>query len=504
MALNQTEKIDQLFREVARKGLSRRQMIQRAAVLGISAPALTVAFVQKSQQAMAQGADNPLGVDPDAPLDVVIFKGGWGDEYAINVEDNLYKTLYPNATITHTGTQRLQEQYQARFVDGNPPDVMDNSGAGNFPITTLVNEGQLADLQPLFDAPAYGQEDITVLDSLLTNSQETNKFDGVYYGVNYVYTLWGLYTDSALFEKNGWTYPTTWDEMLTLCEEIKGAGIAPWTYAGQYPQYCRIPAEGMLLKYAGWDAFLKVDNLAEDAFTQEPMKEIVAAWKDLYDKGYILDGTEALDHTGSQAEFLAGRAAFVPNGSWMPNEMKDTTPEGVELSLHALPSFTDNDAYPQSAIIANPGETFIVPSQAKNVPGGMEFIRLLLSREAGEFFAENVQAPTVIKGVGEGKDLGPAYNSVAQAISDAAGYTFGVTRYAAWYPTLQEESQFQWGSLMTGQVSVDEFCTAMQDAVDAVREDDSITKYTREEEPFQSEAAPGASPAASPAATPAN
>ena len=71
MTKDQVSKIDKLFKEVGEKGMSRRQMIQRAGVLGISASALTLAFVQKSQEAVAQGEDNPLGVDPSAPLDVV-------------------------------------------------------------------------------------------------------------------------------------------------------------------------------------------------------------------------------------------------------------------------------------------------------------------------------------------------------------------------------------------------------------------------------------------------
>ncbi|MDQ3654779.1 MAG: hypothetical protein M3457_06840, partial [Chloroflexota bacterium] len=115
-------RIDQLFREVADKGLSRREMIQRAAVMGISASALTVAFVGKAHEAVAQGAENPLGVDPAAPLDVVIFKGGYGDDYAI-ANNERYNSLYPDAEITYAGTQRLQEQYQSRVVEGSPPDV---------------------------------------------------------------------------------------------------------------------------------------------------------------------------------------------------------------------------------------------------------------------------------------------------------------------------------------------------------------------------------------------
>ena len=148
MVRTETEKIDLLFKEAAATEMSRRQLMQRGSALGIGAMALSVAFVQKAHTAIAQGAENPLGVDPDAPLDVVIFKGGYSDEYALD-NNTRYKSLYPNAQITYAGTIRLGEAYQARFVDGNPPDVMDNSGAGNLPNTTLINEGQLADLAPL-------------------------------------------------------------------------------------------------------------------------------------------------------------------------------------------------------------------------------------------------------------------------------------------------------------------------------------------------------------------
>jgi N-acetylglucosamine transport system substrate-binding protein len=67
---------------------TRRDLIKRGAALGFSAPAIAaVMSVLESRGALAQdgtpaasGATNPLGVDPAAPLDVVIFKGGFGDD----------------------------------------------------------------------------------------------------------------------------------------------------------------------------------------------------------------------------------------------------------------------------------------------------------------------------------------------------------------------------------------------------------------------------------------
>jgi N-acetylglucosamine transport system substrate-binding protein len=122
-------KIDQLFREASEQGLTRREMIQRAAVLGISPMALTVALVANSQQAAAQGTpaadgspvamgiENPLGIDTTAPLHVVIFDGGYGNDYAV-ANNERFNALYPDVEIQYEATVRLQEQYQASFVDG--------------------------------------------------------------------------------------------------------------------------------------------------------------------------------------------------------------------------------------------------------------------------------------------------------------------------------------------------------------------------------------------------
>jgi N-acetylglucosamine transport system substrate-binding protein len=488
---DQVARIDQLFREVAEKGMSRRQMIQRAAVLGISASALTVAFVQKAHEAVAQGADNPLGVDPAAPLDVVIFDGGYGDEYAINVNDNLYGKLYPDAEITYAGTQRLQEQYQARVVDGNPPDVMDNSGAGNFNTTSLYNDGQLADLTDLMEAPAYGQEGVTFADSLIPGSQTDGEFDGKQYVLKYVFSTYGIWYNQAKFQEKGWEYPKTWDDMLALCQTIKDDGeMAPWTYQGLYPYYIRAVFDQLVFKSGGWDAQLKLDNLAEDAWTQPVVKQAMDAIRALYDNGYVLEGTEGLSHTESQTFWLEGEAAFIPCGAWLENEMKDVIPEGFEMVVQPVPSLTAEDALPFEATQASAGEDFIVFAQGKNVQGGKEYLRLLFSQEGARFFSEATKSLTAVAGSAEGLELGTAFQSVQDAIA-AAGENVFVPRWSGWYADLGELSETTFSELMTGQKTSDEIIAELQAETDRIREDASIPKFER--------VAPGATPAATPA-----
>ncbi|MGB3328465.1 MAG: N-acetylglucosamine/diacetylchitobiose ABC transporter substrate-binding protein, partial [Thermomicrobiales bacterium] len=450
------------------------------------------AVTERAAAAQATPADvpentNPLGVDPNAPLDVVIFKGGYGDDYAL-ANNELYKKLYPGAELTYAGTQRLQEQYQARFVDGNPPDVMDNSGAGSFNNTTLVGEGQLTDLAPLMAAEAFGQPGVTFAESLDAGTQTDGEFEGVQYVLNYVYNMNGVWHNAALFEEKGWTAPTTWDEMFALCKTIKDGGeMAAWTYQGQYPQYMRTVFNDTLFKRGGWDAILKLDNLTEDAWTQQPVKDVLEILKKLYDDGYIMEGTEALSHTESQAAWLQGKAAFIPCGTWLENEMKGTIPDGFKMVIQTAPGIDDSDVEPKTAANVSAGEGFIVPT-GKNPLGGMEYLRLLFSKEGGRTFSEFTKSLTVVSGSAEGLDLGTAFKSAQEGIAAAEGNTF--TAQYARYADMDEESKFQFGALLTGQTSVDDMISTLQDLTNQIREDDSVTKYPREKP------APAATPAA--------
>src|SRR5258707_9994891 len=55
--------------------------------------------------------------------------------------------------------------------------------------------------------------------------------------LNYAYTVFGIWYNKALFDKNSWTPPTTFDEFFTLAPKIKAAGIAPFAFAGRSEEH---------------------------------------------------------------------------------------------------------------------------------------------------------------------------------------------------------------------------------------------------------------------------
>src|SRR3954447_18752365 len=291
---------------------TRRTLLKTAATASLTVPLLAACVTSGKKDdnrnnvgTGATTAGNPLGVKADAPLEVVVFKGGYGDDYAIKAETQ-YTQKYPKAKIDHKGLQKVGEAMQPRFVAGNPPDVVDNTGAGRLDIATLVAAGQLADLAELLDAPALDQPGKKVRDTLLPGVVDDGTFKGGTVALNFTYTVWGLWYSKPFFAEKGWAYPKTWDEMLTLCETIKKSGVAPWTYQGKYPEYINDPLLSMAAKTGGPDLVKAVDNLEPNAWKADGLRGAAEAFAELAAKGYIMGGSEALSHTEAQAAWCQG------------------------------------------------------------------------------------------------------------------------------------------------------------------------------------------------------
>ncbi len=144
------------------EGLGRRDLIKRSAALGLIAVP-TMSFLSACASGSGDSDDNkvakgeksdknPLAVNGSAPLEIVIFDGGFGTKYAEEARD-VYKKTYPEAQIKFSATQKIQSVLQPRFNGGTPPDLIDNSGAQQMDTGVLVGKKQLTDLTPLLDAP---------------------------------------------------------------------------------------------------------------------------------------------------------------------------------------------------------------------------------------------------------------------------------------------------------------------------------------------------------------
>jgi N-acetylglucosamine transport system substrate-binding protein len=235
----------------------------------------------------------------------------------------------------------------------------------------------------------------------------------------------------------------------------------------------------MLVYFAGGnDPLIKIDNLEPDAWSDPAVKRATEDIYQLWDKGYILPGTAGLTHTESQTEWLKGKAVFIPCGNWLENEMKTVTPPDFNMAVANVPGYADGKG-DQNAVNAIGGEAYVVPAKGKNPQGGMEYLRVLLSKDSAKYFAENVRAIMPVTGGTEGAKLSEGMTSAVDLVTASKGVSVQMN-FGDWYGTLFKAMDTHTGELMTGKLKPDEFLSTMQKEADAVAKDPDIKKFKRE------------------------
>ncbi|MFI7349620.1 N-acetylglucosamine/diacetylchitobiose ABC transporter substrate-binding protein [Streptomyces sp. NPDC049936] len=468
-------------------GVGRRDLIKRSAALGlISVP--TMGFLsacasgggddQEKAKAGEKSAKNPLAVNDSAKMEFVLFDGGFGKEYAEDAV-KLYEKAFPKAEVKFSATQKIQSTLQPRFNGGNPPDLVDNSGAEQMDMGVLVGKKQLADLTPLLDAPSYDDPNKKVRDTLRPGIVEMGQFDGdPVWILYYAYTVYGNWYSKKALDSLDAEYPKTWDEMLAVCEKAKKKGMAGWTYAGKYPYYIPFSMSPMIAKVGGVEVLDAIDNLEPNAWKHPAVKTVFEAWYELYKKGYILKGTPGLDHIQSQTAWAKGKALFIPNGSWVENESAKVIPADFDLAVSAPPGIDDSDKMPFGTMWASGGEPFIVPAKAANGAGGMEQLRVMLSEASSKNFTSKVKSLSAYNGGTDGIELTPGLKSGVAAL-ELAGSNVVNPRMQDWYVQLQKEKIGVGclGEMMAGRMTPAETIKKIQGFADDAAKDSSIKHY---------------------------
>lgn len=464
--------------------MSRRELLRSAALIPVAGALAACATPQAKPAAtgpsaapVATSAANPFGVG-GKPLEVWIFDGGFGHAYATDIHQPLFTTKYPNVEIKHNFTKEITKVLQPRFAGGNPPEVIDNSGANFMDFGALAQDGQMQDLTALLDAPSWDDPAVKVRDSLDPAVIEIGTYDGKFSVLGYVNYIFGIWYSQKTFRDNGWEVPKTWDAFLKLCEDIKKSGkMAPFTYAGKFPQYAYEPLMTMAAKIGGNEVLVNIDNLEDGAWLADGMKQSAQAWAEIGAK-YVMEGTTGLDHVQTQTAQNKGKVAMLPCGSWLENEQKTTTPPDFEYGMFPLPDFGGSDKMPYGTLHTQPGENFIVAAKSANPEGGMEYLRAMLSKKAAGDFSELVRTVSVVKGAGEGRTLSSGVKSATEAVA-AAGANTVYFRWERWYAQLKDEGIAATGELMTGRLTPDKYLERMQKKADEIKKDSAIKKYTR-------------------------
>jgi N-acetylglucosamine transport system substrate-binding protein len=424
-----------------------------------------------TQETGAVSADNPFGVPANSAVDAVIFNGGYGIDY-VEFAAKQMQTLHEGVTVKVAPSTQIAQELQPRFVAGDPPDLIDNSGAGNIGMATIL--AQLEDLTSVIDAPNV--EGTTIRDTLFGGVLEPGTFDGKLAAINYALTVYALWYSASLFEENGWTPPKTWDEAYELGMKAKEKDKFLFVWGKEAATYYQTLAICSAIKQGGDEVRLSLENLKPDSWSQPAVQDVFNGMKKIIDAKMFKPGGSGTQFTAAQSQWSNDQDALLyPSGSWIENEMKDQTAEGFDMTGAPEPTVDSSSSMPYTALHSAAGEPFVIPSQGKNVAGGKELLRVMLSKEAATNFAKTKLAPTVVKDTVPADGFGSTALVSQTKMLGEAGQDIFSWQFVDYYG-MNKDQLVLWNSFLDGKSSVADLTKGLQGITDKVANDSSVTK----------------------------
>lgn len=193
-------------------------------------------------------------------------------------------------------------------------------------------------LQPLVEG-----ENLVALDDVvdgLDDFDETiiagakGREDDNVYGVPFASQTLQMYYNTAIFEEHGLSAPTTWDEFVSLNEELADTDITPMSVGGFDDWMMPIVADIFgSAQYGG--AEFEEAVLAGDTDFTDP--DYVASLQTLADlQEFMPEDVVGVSYTDSQVLFATEQAAMFPGGSFELAFFQEENPD-LELGVFQVP-----------------------------------------------------------------------------------------------------------------------------------------------------------------------
>lgn len=219
---------------------------------------------------------------------------------------------------------------RTRFIREDYPDIVGIGGD--------IEYSYYVDAKILADISSYeGLNNIKQVYKDIDESLELVPTEGTF-AIPYMANAAGILYNKDLFEQNGWKIPNNWNELLTLCKDIKAKGILPFYFGFKDTWSCLAPWNAIAVDLTPTDTVKKV-NKGESTFTKE-YSEVAKKYLSLLEYGP--DSPFAYSYNDACTAFARGEAAMYPIGSYAVPQILSVNPD-LNIDSFVMPASDSND-----------------------------------------------------------------------------------------------------------------------------------------------------------------
>ena len=291
---------------------------------------------------------------------------------------NNFNAANPGIKVNFVQVPDTATVLQSRAQLNEMPDMFGCTTGNMFEL--MFEDGIIMDLT--------GQE---FLNNVEPSSLEMSTYNGRNWRLPYSLSCYGLYVRTDIFEEQGLALPTTWDELMDVCEKLTAAGITPFALPDKTMVYQRM--ERMM-------SFMSEDD---SEFKQVAAGELEAKDSTLLQNyanaslqivNYMTPESLGAEYTESYQQLIAGQAAMTINGGWSLATLKDYDPD-IKVALIPMPNPTGEE----SKVVVSIDTNFCISSSTKHPEECLKFFEYLAQPEVAQVYADKEGSPCVINGV---------------------------------------------------------------------------------------------------------
>jgi len=274
-----------------------------------------------------------------------------------------FEAKYPGTKVNIEGLKDYETTIRVRMAGNELPDVL-----------SLV-ETTKSDL-PKFYEPL---DDLGLNDKIYF--KDYNSYDGKLYGITQQTAINGLVYNKKAFEKAGIAEPPkTLDELFSISEKLKTAGIVPMATAfkeGWTIQYWTDPAE-----FIYGSTNLRNDKINTDTpFTVDgPYGQGLGILKQLYEKGDLEKDIYSASWDQTQKDVASGKTAMMYIGNWFISNLVSNGLALEDIGFAPLPY--DNSGT-LKGMMRNDW-AYAVSATSENKPLAKAFVKFMLEESGDE------------------------------------------------------------------------------------------------------------------------
>ena len=291
---------------------------------------------------------------------------------------NNFNAANPGIKVNFVQVPDTATVLQSRAQLNEMPDMFGCTTGNMFEL--MFEDGIIMDLT--------GQE---FLNNVESSSLEMSTYNGKNWRLPYSLSCYGLYVRTDIFEEQGLDLPTTWDELMDVCEKLTAAGITPFALPDKTMVYQRM--ERMMSFMSEDDTEFKQIAAGElEAKDSKLLQNYANA--SLQIVNYMTPESLGAEYTESYQQLIAGEAAMTINGGWSLATLKDYDPD-IKVALIPMPNPTGEESKVGVSIDTN----FCISSSTKHPEECLKFFEYLAQPEVAQVYADKEGSPCVINGV---------------------------------------------------------------------------------------------------------